>query len=139
MSTAAPHARTIPLNFQIGARTLMAIQRTLLRVSLGLDDAQGDRLPVLPPLARDANGYSVTSLPEDRLAAMTYASSGMIPFVRQRYTRYFAGLEGGYDAYLSELSANTRQGMKRKAKKIAQVSGGDLDVRAVDGVVCAEA
>ncbi len=126
MSTAAP----LPLNFQIGARTLMAIQRRLQRVPLSLAEAREGRLPVLPPLLREAHGYSITSLPEDRQTAMAYASSGMLPFVRQRYTRYYADIEGSFETYLQNLSANTRQGLRRKAKKIAEVSGGDLDVRA---------
>ena len=123
-------ARPTPLNFRIGARTLMAVQRDMVRVPLSLDEAREGRLPVLPPLPRDAHGYVVTSLPEDRLEAMVYASGKMIGFVRQKYTRYYADLTGGFDAYLASLSSNARQGVKRKAKKIAQVSGGDLDIRA---------
>lgn len=122
-------ARPTPLNFRIGARTLMAVQRDMVRVPLSLDDAREGRLPVLPPLPRDAHGYVVTSLPEDRLEAMVYASGKMIGFVRQKYTRYYADLTGGFDAYMASLSGNARQGAKRKAKKIAQVSGGDLDIR----------
>ena len=123
-------ARPTPLNFRIGARTLMAVQRDMVRVPLSLDEAREGRLPVLPPLPRDAHGYVVTSLPEDRLEAMVYASGKMIGFVRQKYTRYYADLTGGFDAYMAGLSGNARQGAKRKAKKIAQVSGGDLDIRA---------
>lgn len=122
-------ARPTPLNFRIGARTLMAVQRAMVRVPLSLDEAREGRLPVLPPLPRDAHGYVVTSLPEDRLEAMVYASGKMIGFVRQKYTRYYADLTGGFDAYMASLSGNARQGAKRKAKKIAQVSGGDLDIR----------
>ncbi len=122
-------ARPTPLNFRIGARTLMAVQRDMVRVPLSLDEAREGRLPVLPPLPRDAHGYVVTSLPEDRLEAMIYASGKMIGFVRQKYTRYYADLTGGFDAYMASLSGNVRPGAKRKAKKIAQVSGGDLDIR----------
>jgi CelD/BcsL family acetyltransferase involved in cellulose biosynthesis len=122
-------ARPTPLNFRIGARTLMAVQRAMVRVPLSLDEAREGRLPVLPPLPRDAHGYVVTSLPEDRLEAMVYASGKMIGFVRQKYTRYYADLTGGFDAYMASLSGNARQAAKRKAKKIAQVSGGDLDIR----------
>lgn len=122
-------ARPTPLNFRIGARTLMAVQRDMVRVPLSLDEAREGRLPVLPPLPREAHGYVVTSLPEDRLEAMVYASGRMIGFVRQKYTRYHADLTGGFDAYMAALSSNARQGVRRKAKKIAQVSGGTLDVR----------
>lgn len=117
------------LNFRIGARTVLRVKRTLVPVAISLDTAREGRLPLLPPLPDQAQGYVVTSLPEDRLEAMTLASGGMIGFVRQRYTRYFADLTGSYDAYLASLSSNARQGVKRKAKKVAQASGGQLDVR----------
>jgi CelD/BcsL family acetyltransferase involved in cellulose biosynthesis len=84
---------------------------------------------VLPPLDRTAHGYAVTSLPEDRSEAMTLAGDGMIAFVRQRYTRYHADLAIGYRAYLETMSSNARSGLKRKAKKLAALSGGALDVR----------
>jgi len=128
VSTVFP-AKPMPLKFEIGARTLIAIQRSLARVPLSLDDAREGRLPVLPPLEREAHGYSVTSLPEDRQEAMAFASGGMLPFVRQRYTRYYTDFAVGFDAWFEGLSSNARQSLRRKAKKIAAESGGDLDVR----------
>src|SRR5690242_16990050 len=94
--TAAP----MPLKFEIGARTLMHVSRRLARVPLSLGEALEGRLPMLPPLEREAHGYSITSLPEDRVAAMVYASGGMLPFVRQRYTRYYIDLALGFDGWL---------------------------------------
>lgn len=123
------NAVSLPLRFQIGARTFASIPRKLVRVPLGLEDVLQRRLPVLPPLDRAAHGYAVTSLPEDRREAMTSAGDGMIAFVRQRYTRYYADLAIGYHAYLETMSSNTRSGLKRKAKKLAALSGGALDVR----------
>ncbi len=113
MSTAAP----LPLKFQVGARTLWSISRRLHRVPLSLADALGGSIPVLPPLAQDVDGYQVTSLPADREPALRRAAPGMIVFVRQRYTRYFADLSIGQDAWWAGLSGNTRSGLKRKAKK----------------------
>lgn len=118
-----------PLRFQIGARTLMAVQRQLVRVSLSLDEAMEGRLPVLPPIDRNAHGYAITSLPADRRDAMAFAGGGMIAFVRQHYTRHYIDLTIGFDAYQAHLSSNTRSAMKRKARKVAEVSGGTLDVR----------
>ncbi|MEG3123465.1 GNAT family N-acetyltransferase [Sphingomonas sp. GB1N7] len=119
-----------PLRFQIGARTLGSIQRNLVRVPLDLADVLGGRLPMLPPLDAAADGYQVTSLPADRQEAMGFVGAGMIAFVRQTYVRYYADLSIGYDRYLETLSGNTRNGLKRKTKKIAGLSGGTLDVRA---------
>ena len=123
------HVAAAALNFRIGARTVLRVKRTLVPVAMSLDAAREGRLPSLPPLPDEAQGYVVTSLPEDRLEAMTRASGGMIGFVRQRYMRYFADLTGTYDGYLAMLSSSARQGVKRKAKKVAQASGGKLDVR----------
>ncbi|MEG3088096.1 GNAT family N-acetyltransferase [Sphingomonas sp. PB4P5] len=117
----------LPLSFRIGARTLASIPRRLVRVPLDLADVIDGRLPVLPPLEPAAHGYAITSLPEAQ--ASSIAQAGMIAFVRQRYTRYYADLTIGYDAYLATMSSNTRSSLKRKAKKLAAASGGTLDVR----------
>jgi CelD/BcsL family acetyltransferase involved in cellulose biosynthesis len=118
----------LPLKFQVGARTLLSIRRQIVRVPLDLADVVAGQLPVLPPLEPGAHGYQITSLPEDRSADIA-TGRGMIAFVRQRYTRYYADLTIGHDAYLAAMSANTRSGLKRKAKKLAAASGGTLDVR----------
>ena len=121
--------RPTAIGFQIGARTLLAVRRSLVRVGVTLAEAHEGRLPVLPPLPREAHGYVVTSLPEVQLDAMVQASGRMIGFVRQRYTRYYADLTGDYEAWVAGLSSSTRQGLRRKARRIAQLSGGALDVR----------
>lgn len=121
--TAAP----LPLRFQIGARTLLSIERRLVRVALSLDDALAARAPALPPLEPADHGHLVTSLPEAHIAAM--AQRGLIGFVRQRYTRYFIDLTTEFDLYLAGLSASTRTTAKRKARKLAQASGGSIDIR----------
>jgi CelD/BcsL family acetyltransferase involved in cellulose biosynthesis len=121
-------ARAVPLAFQIGARTLLRISRALVRIPLDLDAARAATLPALPPLPPHAHGYSITSLPEPLVAPVARAS-GAMPFVRQRYTRYWTDLTIGFDAWFAGLSGNSRQSLKRKAKKLAQASGGTLDIR----------
>lgn len=125
----AAAARPVRLKFEIGARTLVSVRRSLVRVPLTLAEARSGLTPALPPLDRNADGYLVTSLPEDRAAALVADAGGMLPFVRQRYTRYHLDFAGGFEAWFAGLSSNARQGLKRKAKKIAAASGGALDVR----------
>ena len=67
----------LPLKFQVGARTLASISRQLARVPLSLDDVLAGRLAQLPPLEREAHGYQVTSLPEERLSAMITAAGAL--------------------------------------------------------------
>jgi hypothetical protein len=129
----APQAKPTSLKFEIGARTLATVQRFLVRIPLTLDEARADRLPVLAPLPREAHGYVVTSLPENLVPGLVKASGDMLPFVRQRYTRYFTDFAVGFEGWWNGLSSNARQGIKRKAKKIAAESGGELDVRAFRG------
>lgn len=129
MSAEGHSALSLPLRFQVGARTLASVQRRLVRVPLSLDQVLEGRLPVLPPLPRDAHGYSITSLPAARRAAMASAAGGLIAHVRQRYSRHYVDLTIGHAAYLATLSAGTRSGMKRKTKRVAEMSGGTLDVR----------
>ncbi len=125
MSTARP----LPLKFQIGARTLASIRRDLVRVPLDLDAAIDGRLPDLPPLDSDADGYLITSLPAVQRHALAWAAGAMVAFTRQTYTRCYADLTIGFDRFLDGLSSNTRSNIKRKAKKVAAASGGQLDIR----------
>lgn len=117
------------LKFQIGARTLAAVHRELVRISLDLDDAMAGRLPSLPPLTGDAHGYLVTSLAEARYDDLVGTVPAMLPYVRQRYARHHADLTLGFDAYCGRLSSNTRSQLKRKERRVAELSGGSVQVR----------
>ena len=123
------NAELLPLRFQIGARTIAAVQRRMVRVPLSLDQVLDGRVPALPPLDRAAHGYAITSLPQNQLEAVARVGGGMIAHVRQCYTRHYADLTIGFEAYRAALSGNTRSGLKRKAKKVMEASGGMLDVR----------
>lgn len=122
-------ARPVALRFEIGARTLVAVQRDLVRIGLSLDAALGTTLPLLPPLDREGQGYAITSLPAAWVDPIVAASGAMLPFVRQRYTRYFIDLGLGFDRWFASLSGNTRQGLRRKVRRVAAESGGEVDVR----------
>jgi len=124
---AAP--QRVRLKFEIGARTLFTVGRSLVRVPLTLAEARSGMAPALPPIDRDTHGYLVTSLPETLLAGLAAGSDATLPFVRQRYTRYHLDFAGSYDGWFASLSSNARQGLRRKARKIAATSGDRLDVR----------
>lgn len=100
-----------PLRFQIGARTLFAVQRTLVRVAFDLPMLLADIHVDLPPTPGDAAGFVLTSWPETRIAGLQGA------FVRQRYTRYHADFGDGFEAYLAHFSARTRNAINRKRKR----------------------
>jgi CelD/BcsL family acetyltransferase involved in cellulose biosynthesis len=114
-----------PLKFQIGARTLFAVHRPLIRIPFSLAGAIRGEMPALPALG-DAQGYVVTSLPEMLIDSLS--GQGLITHVRQRYTRHYADFADGYDAYLERFSSKSRATLKRKLKRFAEASGGALDV-----------
>ncbi len=119
-------ATPLPRHRQVAARTLASLQRDLVGVPLSLVEAIEGRVPPLPPLPRDAQGYLVTSLPEERSAAL---GNTMIPYVRQRYVRHWVDLTAGFAPYWQAISADTRSSVTRQTAKIGCVSGGALDVR----------
>ncbi|HTG39570.1 GNAT family N-acetyltransferase [Sphingomonas sp.] len=117
----------LSIAFRVGARTIASIRRRLVRVAVPLDQAIAGRTPILPPLPRAADGYSLLSCPTAAVAGLD--AGGLIVAERQRYRRWYADLTLGWDAYQAGLSGNLRSTLKRKGKKIAEGSGGRIDVR----------
>ena len=117
----------VALPFRIGARTLWRIRRRLTRIALSLDQARSGTGPALPP--PEGDGYLIVSLAAESLPALLRNEPGLRPFVRQRYPRFFAALDGGFEAYLTGFSAKSRSTLKRKVRKLAERSGGTLDLR----------
>ena len=115
----------IPLTFRVGARTIASVERTLTRVSLSLDQVLDGIVPTLPPLVGE--GYLVTSLPARAIGQVT--PNGLIVFERQRYRRYWTDVAGGHEHWFAGLSRNARSTLRRRAKRLAELSGGALDVR----------
>ena len=122
-------ASEIALPLRIGARTLWTVRRRLLRQGLTLAQGLGEGTPNLPPLVPEDDGYLVTALPAAQAEALVRRHSGLRAFVRQRYRRSYARLDLGFDAWLAGFSAKGRSTLKRKAKKLAERSGGALDLR----------
>lgn len=120
-------AITLPL--RIGARTVGTIRRRLLRVPLSLEAGRAGLAPPLPPLPEEADGYLLTALPAAAQAEVEASRPELKPFVRQRYRRSYASLEGSFNAYLGSFSSKTRSTLKRKLRKLNEASGGALDVR----------
>lgn len=118
----------VPLRFQVGARTLAAVPRRLVRVALSLDTVLAAVVPALPRLPDDADGFLVTSVPEAAIDG--FVPAGLLCAVRQRYVRYHIDFGVGVEAWLAGLSGNARSGLKRKARKLAASSRGTLDIRA---------
>lgn len=119
-------AASIELPFRVGARTFFRVRRRLVRSAVPLGDALAGRAPC-PQCPDDADGLWLTGVPD--AAVPTLAPAGLRPFVRQRYPRHYADLRIGFDAYYAGFSAKRRATLRRKEKKLAEASGGAIDVR----------
>lgn len=127
MASAALPLSTLPL--RIGARTLWSFRRPLVRTRIGLEQALGGVVPELPALSPCADGYFLNAVPSDALARLAEARRDLIVFERQSYARSYANLAGGFDAWLAGLSAKSRSTLRRKVRRLADRSGGALDLR----------
>lgn len=122
-------AMAIPLRFQVGERTLFSIRRHLVRIAFDLDALIDGAEPNLASLDQAADGFIFRSLPINKLGGVQARAGEFAVYVRDEFPRYYASLEGGFDEYLAKFSGKTRSSLKRKAKKFAELSGGELDVR----------
>jgi CelD/BcsL family acetyltransferase involved in cellulose biosynthesis len=103
------------------------VRRRLLRVTVPLEQARLGALPSLPQ--SDGDGYLIASLPVEALQPLLAGHPQLKPFLRQRYRRFYAELGRGFDHWLGTLSAKSRSTLKRKVRKLAERSGGELDLR----------
>ena len=117
----------IALPFRIGARTVGQVRGRLLHVTIPLDRARTGEVPPLPPI--DGEGYRMASLRADALPKLLAGHPQLKPFIRQRYRRFYAELDRGSDHWLGTLSSKSRSTLKRKVRKLADRSGGTLDIR----------
>ncbi|MGQ0659366.1 GNAT family N-acetyltransferase [Sphingosinicella sp.] len=122
-------ASEVALPLRVGARTLITLRRRLARRTLSLDEALGGALPALPDLTDGEQGYFVTALPAALVGPLTAGRRALKPFVRQRYRRSYARLDQDFDTYFADFSAKSRSTCKRKLRKLAERSGGALDLR----------
>ncbi|MDQ8756402.1 GNAT family N-acetyltransferase [Sphingosinicella sp. LHD-64] len=126
----APSAIPVTLPLRVGARTLWRFRRPLIRTHIGLAAALTGEVPRLAALPSGAEGYLITALPAHLVAPLRAALPELHGFVRQHYSRHHADLRIGFDAYLAGFSAKTRSTLRRKVRRLADRSGGALDLRA---------
>ena len=117
------------LPLRIGARTLWTLRRRLVRRRITLDEALGESLPALAPLGAEDDGYLLFGLPASLADRLVARNDDLKPFVRQAYRHGFARLDQDFESYLAGFSTKSRSTCRRKLKKLAERSGGALDVR----------
>lgn len=119
---ASSPAHAIPVDFTIGARRLWAVPRQLTTWSFSLEQVLGGALPDAPEAGPD--GLRILSAPASRMAAIAGRYPGFVAGGRQDYPRHYIDMADGFDAYMARFSGKTRSTLRRKAKKLAEETGG---------------
>jgi CelD/BcsL family acetyltransferase involved in cellulose biosynthesis len=110
------------IDFTIGSRRLLSVPRDLATWSFSLEDVLAGALPAPPPQGRD--GVRVLSAPTAALAAVTARYPGCLVGGRQDYRRHYIDMGQSFDAYMAQFSGKTRSTLRRKARKLADETGG---------------
>jgi CelD/BcsL family acetyltransferase involved in cellulose biosynthesis len=115
------------LRFQVSYRTLWKAGFRVARRGFSLAECRAGK--ALPDPARDADEqgilYRCLLLPADsRLECPPW-----LTYVPARYPRYYVDLQGSFEDYCARFSSKTRAMLKKKARRFATLSGGDIDLR----------
>jgi CelD/BcsL family acetyltransferase involved in cellulose biosynthesis len=122
--------QSVPIKFVVGSRKLMSVPRQLETVAFGLDHLVGGIDPAWPAACQDHQGVRVLSAPEASLDDIRARFPGYILGGLQTYARYYIDMAGKtYADYLAQFSSKTRSTFTRKRRKLAELSGGTLDLR----------
>lgn len=123
--------RTVPLRYWLGPFALAGVAlkvRTPQEPAFVTDDPGLDAIAEAAPW-NGVDGFFVRSLRIEEGAPRLALGPRHIRYVAARYRRAFIDLSGTYEAYLGKFSAKTRSTLKRKIRKFAELSGGDIDFR----------
>lgn len=121
---------SVSLKFVIGSRKLFAVPRLLDTVTFGLDALVCGDAPPFPSPESSSEGVRVLSAPVAALAGIRARYPGYVIGGYQAYARYYIEMAGrSYQEYLAGFSSKTRSTMGRKRRKLADLSGGKLDLR----------
>ncbi len=125
----AIESRPTPVKFIIGSRTLARVERRLVPVAYGLNEMLHNGAVTLPPLRNADDGYRFMSIPVDQMTALCDALPGFLFGTADRFMRHYIDMACDFDGYMAQFSGKTRSTLNRKARKLAEVSGGKLDIR----------
>ena len=124
--------RLVPLVYGVSYRKLGTVTLPLAyRVAPPSESPLGPgELPPTPGLPlRDTYGCLNRSQPICEGFPMLRWRGRSLVYAAQRHKRYFVDLNGEYASYLLKFSSKSRSTLKRKVRKFAELSDGEIDWR----------
>ena len=120
--------RPVAFRFQVSDRTLLSVSRMLMVQRFGI----GASLPIAEPstLPPNCDGLMLRSIPSENIEpGVTLSSVGGKPalrYVMQCFPRYYIDMEQTFDSYKQKFSGKTLSTIRRKVKKFADHTGGQI-------------
>jgi hypothetical protein len=122
--------RTLPFRFRLGEVTLFSVAADLNVCTLDfleLRDGKNCLADIPETIPGNVDGYLIRSMPvAEELPRVDY-SGQKIRYIPRQYERYYIDLNGSAEDYLNKFSSRSRSTLRRKVRKFAEYSDGDID------------
>lgn len=115
----------IIIDFTLGSRRLLGVPRRVATWSFALEDllaADSHALVAAPDCGPD--GVRVLSAPLAAIPTILATFPGHVAGARQEYRRHYIDMDLGFEGYMARFSGKTRSTLRRKARKLAEETGG---------------
>ena len=121
--------RTLPFRFRLGEITLFSVAADLdvcMLDFLELRDGKSCHVHMAETVPEGIDGYLIRSMPVQEKLARIADIDRKLRYVPRQYERYYIDLKGTADDYLKKFSSRSRSTLRRKVRKFAEYSGGDI-------------
>lgn len=121
---------TYPLILKIGPYRLAQVGFSLTICDLGPTAISGVDIDIKSLPAQKA--LLLKSAPDRLVLALSSFTEKMLVYPFYRYDRSWVATKGDFDTYFGSFSKISRKGLRRRTKKLADLSGGHIDLRRFD-------
>ncbi|GAA4050135.1 GNAT family N-acetyltransferase [Parerythrobacter jejuensis] len=123
-----PALQPTPIHFTLGSRRLLSVPRTLTPLRFSLEDILKGETPDLAHASDESDGLRILSAPQALVARLEARFPDHIKGGYEAYRRHYIAMDGSYEDYLARFSGKTRSTLRRKQRKLAKLSGGELAI-----------
>ncbi|ADE16270.1 conserved hypothetical protein [Nitrosococcus halophilus Nc 4] len=132
MIASSPRVLQVPLKFEVSARVLWAPALRLEVSEGGVGRVGGPVDSPAPPresLPPEIDGYLMRSLPVNSRQPQLRFVDGWLRYIPAQYPRYYVDLGQKFEEYCAKFSSKSRSTIRRKVRKFAKMSGGEVQWR----------
>lgn len=131
MSGAEWQQQSVPLHFRSGELTWFSVPIKCMVLNSVFPAYGVCRAPQVPDadLPAGVEGYLLRSMPVPTKLPRFRSEENMLRYIPSQYERYYVDLDLSVDEYLARFSSKSRSGLRRKLRKLAEATGGQIQWR----------